>query len=148
MTAKYASVPMLQLVTKGINRTTVTNSYMNVTKAQREAKEKLIQERGGVCQRCGVAPDGMPKTQLHVHHIIQRKQGGTADPINLQIVCASCHARLGTGLIIRIRPDILAWLKTIDSSPTKALDALRSNYKSNAEVAEMLREIKEHILSR
>ena len=39
------------------------------------------------CKTCG---DTYP---LHIDHIIPRRAGGTHHPDNLQVLCASCHAR-------------------------------------------------------
>ena len=39
----------------------------------------------GVCHRCG------SRENLHVHHIIPVKEGGTREPRNLVVLCNSCH---------------------------------------------------------
>ncbi len=48
----------------------------------------LIASRGSKCNRCSV--DYVPV--LEVHHIIERCNGGTDDPENLEILCPTCHA--------------------------------------------------------
>lgn len=35
-----------------------------------------------------------PAVVLQVHHLIEVKDGGTDDPINLQLLCAECHAEV------------------------------------------------------
>ena len=39
----------------------------------------------GICHRCGA------RENLHVHHIIPTKQGGTREARNLVVLCNSCH---------------------------------------------------------
>ena len=39
----------------------------------------------GLCRRCG------SRENLHVHHIIPTKEGGTRDSKNLVVLCNSCH---------------------------------------------------------
>ncbi|MBQ1492169.1 MAG: HNH endonuclease [Blautia sp.] len=39
----------------------------------------------GICHRCG------SRENLHVHHIIPTREGGTRDPKNLVVLCNSCH---------------------------------------------------------
>lgn len=45
----------------------------------------FLEERGGVCQRCGV-PDG-----LEIHHVITVAAGGSHEASNLLVVCKACH---------------------------------------------------------
>src|SRR5689334_1348218 len=40
---------------------------------------------------------------LHVHHVIERKNGGTDDPDNLVTLCAACHRRRDRTHIARLR---------------------------------------------
>lgn len=52
-------------------------------------KRRYIRERDGKrCRLCGTA------TNLHVHHIKYRSEGGTHDERNLITVCLSCHDRV------------------------------------------------------
>lgn len=148
MSARLAPVSMLQTVTKDINRCNVTNSYMNQKDLKREVREKVIQERGEICETCKTVPS-YGKSSLIIHHVVPKKHGGTNEPTNLMVLCYRCHNKLhGNGTIIRLRPDLVDWLGHIAPSPTKALEILQLTYHSNKETVELLREIKEHILSR
>lgn len=54
-------------------------------------RRKVRQRDGNQCQICGDTPDS-PYTQLHVHHIIPRVDGGTDELDNLVTLCDLCHA--------------------------------------------------------
>jgi 5-methylcytosine-specific restriction endonuclease McrA len=71
----------------------------------RPQRERRIERQGGLtfnqgsalvwdsrphrCEQCG---RGLRELRRHnIHHIIHRKHGGTNDPANLRLVCASCH---------------------------------------------------------
>lgn len=45
----------------------------------------FLEERGGVCERCGV-PDG-----LELHHIVSVAEGGSHKASNLLVICEDCH---------------------------------------------------------
>ena len=49
----------------------------------------LINERDASCELCGYKEH--PQI-LVVHHILERKNGGTNDITNLQLICPNCHA--------------------------------------------------------
>lgn len=49
-------------------------------------KKMLINERGAVCQRCGV-----PSGQLDAHHIKPVRHGGQTTKDNLLLLCEECH---------------------------------------------------------
>ena len=53
----------------------------------RTIRSELIAERGGKCNRC---PFSMVEI-LQIHHIIERSNGGTDDPSNLEVLCPNCH---------------------------------------------------------
>lgn len=55
---------------------------------RRNWRQLLIVERGSKCNRCPT--DFVPV--LHVHHIIERCNGGTDDHSNLEILCPTCHS--------------------------------------------------------
>ena len=59
-------------------------------------KKKLAKKRGGVCEKC----DMNNYSILHVHHKIERANGGTDNESNLELLCPNCHAthHLGTSL--------------------------------------------------
>jgi 5-methylcytosine-specific restriction endonuclease McrA len=48
-------------------------------------RSAFIEERGGICQDCGV-PDG-----LQIHHIVGVAAGGPHKAANLRVLCESCH---------------------------------------------------------
>ena len=59
-------------------------------KTARLLKNRLVQERGEKCERCGY-----PNTHiLVIHHKVQRCYGGTDDLDNLELICPNCHAEI------------------------------------------------------
>ena len=54
-------------------------------------KEYVRCRDGYKCRKCG------SKTHLEVHHIVQRKDGGSNRPDNLVTLCHECHAALHRG---------------------------------------------------
>ena len=52
-------------------------------------KQYVLHRDGYCCKKCG-----KDKTELHVHHIIFRCNGGTNSPDNLIILCETCHNSL------------------------------------------------------
>lgn len=50
-------------------------------------RQTLISERGQKCNRC---PFDFAEI-LHVHHVIERCNGGTDDHDNLELLCPNCH---------------------------------------------------------
>ncbi len=54
----------------------------------RRAKEMLVLERGAKCNRCTFNVVEV----LHVHHIVEKCNGGTDYDSNLQLLCPNCHA--------------------------------------------------------
>lgn len=82
--------PAILKATERMRRTygdRVINGWLigNLTKKLREA----VMERDGYrCYICG------KETNLHVHHIVPRIQGGPHIPENLITLCASCHGSI------------------------------------------------------
>jgi len=64
-----------------------------------ELREKLLEEHGGVCQKCGRWPGGYG---LSLHHIIFKSHGGQSTEENCQLWCLSCH-ELAHGVGNRMR---------------------------------------------
>ena len=59
--------------------------------SQWDRQRLLILERdGGLCQPCARA--GRVQGGRTVDHILNKAQGGTDDPANLQTICDPCHA--------------------------------------------------------
>ncbi len=54
-------------------------------------REKVLIRDHYSCQICN------KDTNLHVHHKIKRKNGGSHDPNNLITLCGSCHRAIETG---------------------------------------------------
>lgn len=52
----------------------------------RNFAEKTRKVRGNRCAICGTVGE------MHLDHRIPRSLGGTDDPNNLQLLCASCHS--------------------------------------------------------
>lgn len=52
-------------------------------------RKELIALREESCELCGY--NDQPQI-LIVHHILERKNGGTNDITNLQLICPNCHA--------------------------------------------------------
>jgi len=67
----------------------VTNTIQAVRESYSEDAWSSVAERKknevGECERCG------KRHNLHVHHIIPVRTGGTNDQYNLMVLCASCH---------------------------------------------------------
>jgi 5-methylcytosine-specific restriction endonuclease McrA len=64
----------------------------NVVKL-RTLKSRLIEERGPNCQICGYDNTNI----IVAHHIIERSNGGSDDPSNLQLLCPNCHMTIHHG---------------------------------------------------
>lgn len=47
----------------------------------------LIDERGPCCEQCGYDNINV----LNVHHIVERRNGGSDDRSNLKLLCPNCH---------------------------------------------------------
>jgi 5-methylcytosine-specific restriction endonuclease McrA len=71
--------------------TTYRNGRKNCKVTQGDAVRKcLIEIRGDPkCERCGY--DKIPNVVV-IHHVIERCQGGSDDPENLEFLCPTCHA--------------------------------------------------------
>ena len=63
-------------------------------------KEYVRCRDGYKCRKCG------SKTHLEVHHIIQRKDGGTNHRDNLVTLCHECHAALHRGEFTLSKPKV------------------------------------------
>lgn len=51
-------------------------------------KERLAKKRRGICERCGIANYAI----LQVHHKKERRNGGSDQLSNLELLCPNCHA--------------------------------------------------------
>lgn len=52
-----------------------------------KTRQALVAERGGKCNRCPFTVIEI----LHVHHIVERCNGGTDEHSNLELLCPNCH---------------------------------------------------------
>ena len=62
-------------------------------KNKEDQKRSLIEERGPVCEICGYDNAKI----LQVHHIKEKKDGGTDELTNLQLLCPNCHFTIHYG---------------------------------------------------
>ena len=70
-------------------------------------KNNILERDGYRCYVCG------KETNLHVHHIIPRDEGGPHIPENLITLCGSCHKSVESGNVDKIIKKCLKTLKTI-----------------------------------
>jgi len=70
-------------------------------------KNNILERDDYKCYVCG------KKTNLHVHHIISRIEGGPHIPENLITLCGSCHKSVESGNVDKIIKKCLKTLKTI-----------------------------------
>ena len=70
----------------------------------RTHKRALFGTQEGRCNGCGT---DFGYDNLTVDHIIPRKHGGTDHPENLQLLCAACNSRKGTGTMSQLMERIL-----------------------------------------
>ncbi|TMD10979.1 MAG: HNH endonuclease [Chloroflexi bacterium] len=54
-------------------------------------RRRLIAERGGCCQTCGISG---AERQLDVHHLLGVLRGGDDSEANLMVLCFACHRHL------------------------------------------------------
>ena len=72
------------------NRTGITYDGKNLNNKYVKGtllKEQLANINGGVCEECGNDNFNI----LHVHHKIERCNGGTDELDNLNLLCPNCH---------------------------------------------------------
>jgi 5-methylcytosine-specific restriction endonuclease McrA len=62
-------------------------------KHKEDQKRSLIEERGPICEVCGYNNMRI----LQVHHIKEKKNGGTDELTNLQLLCPNCHFTIHYG---------------------------------------------------
>jgi 5-methylcytosine-specific restriction endonuclease McrA len=58
------------------------------SEAWHDTREYVLERDDGKCKDCGIEYE-----EMHVHHLIPRKQGGKDEPKNLVTLCSSCHAK-------------------------------------------------------
>jgi len=61
-----------------------------MTKSWKAVRHEVLVRDGWCCQACRKIVQGR---DAQVDHIISRQDGGGDDLMNLQILCASCHAK-------------------------------------------------------
>lgn len=72
-----------------------------------ELRNKILERDGYKCYICG------KETNLHVHHIIPRDEGGPHIPENLVTLCGSCHRSVESGNTEKIIKKCLKAFKKI-----------------------------------
>lgn len=65
--------------------------YWSVGNITESTREEVLNRDNHQCQVC------MRNTNLHLHHLVKRKNGGSHDANNLITLCASCHRSIETG---------------------------------------------------
>lgn len=58
-----------------------------------EIRNIVLERDHNKCQICN------SRNNLHIHHIVKRRNGGSHDPDNLITLCASCHRHVEIGVI-------------------------------------------------
>jgi hypothetical protein len=61
-----------------------------------KVRYEILRRDNFCCQACGAKASA--DNPLHVDHITPRKHGGTNDPSNLQVLCATCNLGKGASL--------------------------------------------------
>lgn len=61
-----------------------------------KVRYEILKRDNFCCQACGAKASA--DNPLHVDHITPRKHGGTNDPSNLQVLCATCNLGKGASL--------------------------------------------------
>ena len=64
----------------------------------RATRELVRRRAGGQCEYCRRHQRHSPLVSHQVEHIIPKKHGGTDDPRNLALACASCNLHKGPNL--------------------------------------------------
>ena len=61
--------------------------------SSRSFRKYFLEKKGGKCSLC----DYSIKEILNIHHIIERKNGGSDEEENLILLCPNCHAEIHKG---------------------------------------------------
>ena len=67
------------------------NRRTGAAKLTAAGRRRLIAERGGRCESCGVSGEDR---QLDIHHRLGVFRGGDDSPANLAVLCFVCHHHL------------------------------------------------------
>lgn len=62
--------------------------------SSRSFRKYFLEKKNGKCSLC----DYSVKEVLNIHHIIERKNGGSDDEENLILLCPNCHAEIHKGI--------------------------------------------------
>ena len=60
----------------------------------RAMRQRVIEARGPKCEKCGYDKEPV----LEMHHIKQRKDGGSNELDNLLLLCPNCHGEIHHGI--------------------------------------------------
>lgn len=66
-------------------------------------KEKVAEERGGICEKCGMENYSI----LQIHHKKEQHKGGTDAMTNLELLCPNCHASHHLGVSLYKRKKVI-----------------------------------------
>jgi len=100
----------------------------------RNHKERVFARDGRQCRYCG------NDENLQVDHIISRKNGGTHDMDNLQVLCRDCNLRKSSkdeGVFLAqtatppvfLKPSLPETIRTVPDSPFNKPDTLNFDAK-------------------
>lgn len=82
-------VPEIRIKTAEYNERMV--NYWHIPGFTKTLRESVLERDGHECYIC------KKKTQLHIHHIIPRKDGGKHEAENLVTLCSGCHRTIEHG---------------------------------------------------
>lgn len=85
----------VQKIRHNKNRTWGRGKRNSETVTTKQARKKLVAERGSCCQLCEYKIEKV----LQVHHIVEKSKGGLDIKSNLIVVCPNCHSEIHAGLI-------------------------------------------------
>ena len=95
----YSAITRKHMLEVLKNNAAAKRTYGPYDHAWKQLSAKMC--KNGICHRCG------SRENLHVHHIIPTRDGGTRERRNLVVLCNSCHKVVEhqQKLLYRILPD-------------------------------------------
>lgn len=112
---KQVSLKVQNIITKSNNQGDTFNNvainYYLLNDIPLNTRTLVLERDYNKCQICN------SRNNLHIHHIIKRKDGGNHEPENLITLCASCHRHIEIG--------------DIDYATNKCFENAKNNYYNN-----------------